>query len=459
MEHGGHSRIENGGDGNNFLSDPLLDDQNSKKSLNGGDFVNPVIKVSIKASIFNLGNTTLGAGIVSIPFVFAQCGLLLACAIMVLFALLSAYASWLLFKASEATGSWSFMSLARSTYGEGGVISVQVVILCLTIGVLSAMFVQLGETGSDVLQTLVDEDYSWWRFDQIAVKAILAVCPLAIPFALTRSLAALASISLFVLVAIVYLVLVVCAIDSNGDDADDTDDALQMVTFGPSFFSAVSIAVLAFGNQLNVQQVVTEMAQPTPPRVKQLVISCNAVVATLYFAIGIAGYARFRGNTMDNIMSNYTSLAGVDFAVFSIARIGVVAIVVCSYPMLLFPSRSCFHSVVIGLQAALKGASSSSPTDAPIDNTSPPPPPAWLHITEGVGIVAFTFFISVVAPSIGTIMGLTGAIAGNLLGFVLPGIFFMKACPESPKAMPMALTVLGSVFGVVCVVAQIIELA
>ena len=69
---------------------------------------------------------------------------------------------------------------------------------------------------------------------------------------------------------------------------------VSAVRFGPDFFSAVPIAVLAFGNQVNVHQVVRELNEPTPARRAQVILCTNGLVTAVYAAIGVAGCELFR---------------------------------------------------------------------------------------------------------------------------------------------------------------------
>jgi|MDSY01.1.fsa_nt_gb amino acid permease len=88
---------------------------------------------SLLASIFNLSNTTLGAGIVSIPFFFSQCGVVLGAAILILVGGLSALASFLLVASAELSGEWSYISVASAAYGRTGRTTVMAAILLLTV--------------------------------------------------------------------------------------------------------------------------------------------------------------------------------------------------------------------------------------------------------------------------------------------------------------------------------------
>ena len=262
-----------------------------------------------------------------------------------------------------------------------------------------------------------------------------------------RDLSSLSRVSAVVVLAIAYLVLVVALVgggDGDDDEGKEYDGAsrgdVRNAFLGPNFFEALPIIVLAFGNQVNVHEVVRGLERPTPARVKTLIYGTNALVGLFYLVIGVGGYSRFGGLTEDNILSNYHGLSGRDEDLLAAARCGIVIVVLFSYPMLLVPCRSCLHAV---LQSALRRSSLAAAL----------PSRAWFA-AETLSIVALTFLVSAVVPVLGEIMGYTGAIAGTLLGFTFPALYHSRLCPRGRTASK-AMVVLGVAFGLVCFGAQI----
>ena len=380
---------------------------------------------SLLSSVASLANTTLGAGIVAIPYFFSQCGILLGIAILVSIGLVSAYASILLVEAAERSSSWTYMDLATAAYDKRGLICAQSTILALTLGVLSAFFVELGE----VAEELLSEDQKWWGTAPV-IKLALGVVVL-IPLGLQKSLAGLANFSLIVVASIVYLVAIVCFLGGYNKDDDSNSSDVKMVSIGSKFFTALPIIVLSFGNQVNVQQVVTEMRQPTASRIRTLIVSTNLLVSAMYLVIGITGYYRFGSDTKDNIISNYHGFSGTNASLFSVARVGILLIVLFSYPMLLHPCRTCLNSV-LGIEQ----------------------PSYAVFAGETIVIIGFTWFVSIVVPALGTIMGYTGAIAGTLLGFIYPAAFHLKLVPEH-KGPAGVILMTGIMFAIACFGAQV----
>lgn len=313
-------------------------------------------KASLAASIFNLTNTTIGAGIVAIPYFFSNSGYLFGSVLILVVAFLGFAASTLLVRAAQESNCWSYMDIAERAYGTKGLVAVYATLLSLTIGVMSSFFVMIGSTGSATLESLVSSENkgSWWT--EPTFINFVFTCTILIPLGLQRDLASLSKASLLVIVSLVYLVIMVCymgksAVGAVGDDEartppGDEDDPFQAAFIGSEFFTAFPIVLLAFGNQLNVQQVVTEMEAPTNARVAQVIVGTQLTVAAFYLIIGLGGYYQFTGATEDNIMANYYGLEGQNLLLFTVARIGIMFVVLLCYPMMLFPGRSCLHSMI-----------------------------------------------------------------------------------------------------------------
>ena len=110
--------------------------------------------------------------------------------------------------------------------------------------------------------------------------------------------------------------------------------------------------------------------------------------------MGLLGYLRFGDSTADDILLNYDAgLSRLDTLLFSTGRIGMVVSLVLSYPLILFPARICLHTLLRSfLPSGLRNLN-----------------PNIYFLSETIVIIAITFGVSVVVPTIVTVFGLTGA--------------------------------------------------
>ena len=192
--------------------------------------------------------------------------------------------------------------------------------------------------------------------------------------------------------------------------------------FGGKFFFAIPTIALAYTNHTNLYEIIAEMERPTRKRISIMIHSTTAACTLIYALVGIMGYLRFGVDTQDDIILNYSqdSPGEHDTSNVSMHRkrfmssgsIGIIICMVMSFPLLLFPCRNCFH---ILLRNALQRC-----------------PPCVRHLNpnvyfvlETVFLVGTSFGLSMVIPNLSTCLGLTGALTGSLLVYILPAWFFL----------------------------------
>ena len=77
----------------------------------------PMERGSVRGSIFALASTAIGAGILSLPYVLATCGLLLGIFLVGLGAVLALVSLNLLIECAHVTGIKNYAQLARELFG------------------------------------------------------------------------------------------------------------------------------------------------------------------------------------------------------------------------------------------------------------------------------------------------------------------------------------------------------
>jgi len=352
-------------------------------------------------------------------------------------AYLGGFANMLLVDASTRSNKWTFVQIVSTSLGPFGEAVLEVGLLGLTLGLLSAFLLQIGDTGSDIINSGVTGS-PWWS-DAVFVKLFVMVFTL-IPLSTLRNLSALSNVSLCGLIIVGYLLAVVCFVSPNagGDDGDGSHEkkVIKFAFWGEYLFVSLPIVILGFGNSINLQEVLTELENPTRARIKQLVYGTNFIVAFIYAVIGVAGYLRFGGEANVDIFSNYVNLTGNSLTILTVALVAVVFVDICTYPLLLFPCRACLHSVL----------SHCLPKEWL--------PTKLLFFCETILIFAATFTISEVVPALDIILGFTGAVAGILLAFTFPALTFAQLFPEG-KAVGWGMALFSALLGVVCLTAQI----
>lgn len=106
---------------------------------------------SLRGSIFTLASTAIGAGMLALPLVLKNCGIILGMVLVLFGGFLALFSMALLVEASAKTGLKTYSSLTTGTFGPsvGRFIEVTLVVYCF--GAVIAYFVVIGSSLNTVL--------------------------------------------------------------------------------------------------------------------------------------------------------------------------------------------------------------------------------------------------------------------------------------------------------------------
>ena len=212
------------------------------------------------------------------------------------------------------------------------------------------------------------------------------------------------------------------------------------MVLSPEVFFALPIVCLAFLNQTNIHGVVDEMEKPTPRRVSYLIRSSTALSTSFYVVVGVLGYMRFGSLTRDNVLLGYTNLDWTNTVFFSTGRISMAVSLVLSVPLIIYPCRLCVHTLL--KENLPKGF---------LRKCSP----NFYFNGETFAIVGVAYCISVLLPEIRVAFGLTGAVTGCALVYILPPSFYLRisgehVCDSWMSFMSWVLLIIGVLMSVAC---------
>ena len=414
---------------------------------------------SLPMSVFNLTNTSVGAGVLALPFFFRSTGLLLGSIVMITVAIMSAFSLRLLVDCgSLGVKGTSYADIAAAAFGRVGTKMVQLVMFLLTFGAITSYFIIIGTLGCQTIEQLSNLSEAtglataldchdpatlpWYARREFVSAAFML---LILPLSLLRNMSALGFASFLSLGAVFYMVVLVVQdgirFVAQGDqpvvqepgpaDGSNSNDGIQMVILSPKFFFALPIICLAFLNHTNINGIVDEMARPTRRRVQTLIFSSTSIAMVFYAFVGIVGYLRFGAATPEDILMSYRPETNVETVLFALSRLGMVLCLALSMPLLLFPSRSSLHELLVDLPCACTCKKTAEATvtgtinaKAPKTETETSSRLAWF--LETLFILLGTYGTAVAVPAITTVFGLTGSITGCTLVYVLPPAFYLR---------------------------------
>lgn len=132
-----------------------------------------------------------------------------------------------------------------------------------------------------------------------------------------------------------------------------------------------------------------------------MVYADNAILTFIYIVLGTFGYLAFGEETEPDILKGFKEFGGV---VTIIANVLMIVLMICHYPLLVYALRKSIEAVVFKEN---------------YKNTK-------VSILIATIIVVSAVLIGIWLTSIDNVLDFTSSIAGNLLAFILPGVYFIK---------------------------------
>ncbi len=200
---------------------------------------------SINSSVFVLAATTLGAGILALPYAMATLGWLFGSLLLICIALASSYSIRLLLQTAQQVGATTYEELGHAIFPRFGRRLVVTCTLVLIFGSLTAFFVIIADTFTPAFQNIVANSSSFFthRAVLLCIIALLVVYPLC----LLKSIHSLERWS-FLAVGIILIFSIVVLVESirawvNRQAAPDKNGALPSIS---AHFKYIILSVETF---------------------------------------------------------------------------------------------------------------------------------------------------------------------------------------------------------------------
>ena len=159
---------------------PSTEEKSNDNILTEDDTLNPKYtkgEIEFWGAFIQIGNTILGAGIISLPVVIRYLGFILGILFIIIIAILTVYSSYLLLKAHQITRKKKYSSIAHIALGGKGYIFTNVMIILNNFGLSCAYFRIVGDTLQNIIGGYVSKDSflvtNWHNFLYILIILIL----------------------------------------------------------------------------------------------------------------------------------------------------------------------------------------------------------------------------------------------------------------------------------------------
>eukprot|EP01084_Bolivina_argentea_P173184 299968_1 len=418
-------------------------------------------QASIPSSVFNLCNTIIGAGILSLPQAVSETGYGISAFLFIGIAAINLFTLNLnLTCAKVLAPNSSYTTLCAATIPQlKYIVDASVAITCF--GVCIAYFVVIGDLLPDVITQYVDSDNT---DDTIFMKAlkeretwiiIYLIC-FIFPTIRLRKMDSLRFTSFFALLCFAYITIIVVSyatvhkLEPCRSEESENDKCLGNREVWPSgqfgilrVFKAIPIFMFSYTCHFNTFSICNELENNTMKRINKTIFYTICLVFVIYCTVGYFGYYTYGDFVASNILTKYPQEEAI-----LIVRIGLSFAIAFSYPVLLHPCRNCLGSMFF-----------NEPNCEYLS-------PFRFWLLTGL-IVVFSFAIAMVADDLGDILGIIGATGISVIAFILPGLFYyyMKGVEEIDKEYykwkrncGLVFVVIGTVLIPFCIVMQFVTI-
>ncbi|KAL0219809.1 hypothetical protein P9112_005462 [Eukaryota sp. TZLM1-RC] len=358
-----------------------------------------------RASVANLTNNMIGAGVLSMSFVFSVAGVGLGSILMLIVGWLSSYTLRLMVLNGKLARRYSYRHVAARALGQNLSKVVDVMIASYGFGLLVAYWNILGDFFPVIFRslfnlvgvTLPSEGF----FGSNSFITFATALVLVFPLCCLRNMDSLGFTSAIALLGIIVTVVgigvqFVITVTRNGF----VDQISQAVWFNFSFdvFRVIPVISLAFSAHLGVLRLYQELQQRTVKRMFRVIISAVSINFIFYALCGSLGYFAFLTGTTSNLINAYEE--GSFLLMMSMVCMSMV--ISFSYPLIQYPVRKA----ILLFFSDKKG---------PI-----------LHYPVTVFLFLAPFGCSLLFDDLSIILGFLGSTFGVMLSYILPPILFFK---------------------------------
>ncbi|KAJ1620693.1 transmembrane amino acid transporter protein-domain-containing protein [Pavlovales sp. CCMP2436] len=363
----------------------------------------PPARLALLVPVTNLSNAIIGAGVLVLPFTMGSLGLGAGCALIGLSALMGIASCTVLFYCARSTGSpfvygeiaahlcgprfGAFVESCQVSYSLGSCVGYLVIVESELLSVVLWLRAHGFAPGS-------------WANRELLMAVVVFGCVL--PLSSVRSLHALRYSSLGAVLCVSYVLLLLAMRFCNGPlaEADTLEFAAEIAAPRAHTllekFKSVPLLVFAFNCQVPFLPIVAEMGHPSWRDISGLLAFTFAGCAALYWAVALLGFLSFGETVEANVIDSF---ADSDTKAV-LARIAMVLVLIFSFPLYLFAIRLSIGRLLLGTEDL------------------PPVPHCALTAAIVLGCAAVASrFETLEVP-----LGLTGALAGSCIVFVIPGI-------------------------------------
>ncbi|CAJ1971074.1 unnamed protein product [Sphenostylis stenocarpa] len=373
---------------------------------------------TVFGAVFNVSNSVIGAGIMSLPATLKVLGVIPALVLILVIAFLAELSVEFLMRFTRAGQTTTYAGVMREAFGAFGAVAAQIAVVITNLGCLIMYLIiaadvfsgnkREGEVHFGVLQQWFG--IHWWNSREFVLVVILLL--ILLPLVLYRRVESLRFSSVIsTLLAVAFVttctVLAIVAIVEGRTQSPKLIPRLDYHTSFFDLFTAVPVIVTAYTFHFNVHPIGFELSNPSDmtTAVRLALLLC----AVIYFSIGLFGYLLFGDSTQSDILVNFDQNAGSTLGSLLnvLVRLSYGFHVILTFPLLNFSLRTNIDEFFFPKKPLIA-------TDSK----------RFVSLT--LVLLVLSYIAAIAVPDIWYIFQFVGSTSTVCLAFVFPGAIVLR---------------------------------
>ncbi|XP_048408415.2 putative sodium-coupled neutral amino acid transporter 10 [Stegostoma tigrinum] len=351
-------------------------------------------------------NSFVGVSLLTMPFCFQQCGIILGSLLLFSCSWMTYSSSLMLLKAAIAAKRKTYFGLAQISYGIPGKLVVEISMIGLMLGTSIAFFAVLEDLGANLFLALTGSVTTPWQRTLLLLAITSGV---VLPLSLARKVSDSAWQLLISLMFYMLLMIVLGLHCLNSVISGELTLEKVHLWQWPGIAATLPIFATSFcGHPLVLPMYFSLRGQS----VGQMKVICKQATVTtfvFYTVVGVCGYLTLVEAVPGNILTALPS----GFATNGICAIFLISLTL-SFPLIILPCRQAISTLLF--EEEKEDGTFSVSGDLPFRQ----------HVITTMLIVYSTMTVGILVPDVQAVLAIIGTTMGTVICFIFPSVFHAK---------------------------------